>query len=254
MKNCYFLLILCLVVPLFAQKTPFSCPSLDSILLPECNMEQLVAGKKTDTTCAIRKRMRPFIDYLKGKENPSCSTIVADVNKRLDFFRDTTTFKINTKNVQWIGDTNAPVTIVLYVSMMCPHCKQLYAQLYDTLQQRKKLASRIRIGLKNLSVTEYDHMFVAAAQLGKQPRFMRVFSQISERASDESMQRVADSIGITFDSLKALADQVTIARMVNSSREEALRNKVTSTPAIFINNRRYHSSKIIRWIIEATQD
>jgi glutaredoxin len=252
MKNYCITIILCTLFPLFAQKAPFNCPSLDSIVLPECAMTKLVAGKKSDS-CAVRKRLLPFIDYLKKKNMP-CSTITAEVQKRYEFIHDTVTFKINTKNVQWIGDTNAPVSIIMYVSMSCPHCKQLYAQLHDSIAANKKLGNLMKIGLKNLSVTKYDHMFVAAAQLGKQPRFMRTFARISDRASDESLRRVADSIGITFASLEKLADSVTIARIVNSSREEALRNQVTGTPAIFINNRRYRSSKDIRWIFEAAQD
>lgn len=228
------------------------CPSLDSIIIQECGNIRLTGKAITTSPCEIRTRLRAFSDYLVQKEKP-CSTITQMVQKRYDFIKDTTRYKIRPDHIQWIGDSAAPVTIIMYISMMCPHCKQLYGQLFDSLMSNRNLAKQVRIGVKNLSFTEYDHMLVASARHGLQPRFLRTFARMSERASDETMKRVADSIGIPFDTLKKWSNDTSVMKLVNSSREEALRNNVTSTPAIFINNRRYNSAKEIRWFFEAVQ-
>jgi len=59
--------------------------------------------------------------------------MVADFLKRYSSLTDTATYAIDIKNVQWIGSFHAPVSLIMYVSMSCPHCKQVYAQLYDSL-------------------------------------------------------------------------------------------------------------------------
>lgn len=251
MKNL-LLFLLFGTVPSVSFATAAPCPALDSIIITECGNIPLYGKGESAAPCEIKTRLRAFSNYLVKKEKP-CSTITQLVQKRYECIKDTTRYKIRTDNLQWIGDSAAPVTVVIYISMMCPHCKQLYGQLYDSLMSNTDLAQQVRIGVKNLSFTEFDHMLVASARHGLQPRFLRTFARMSERASDETMKRVADSIGVQYDTLKKWSNDNQVMKLVNSSREEALRNNVTSTPAIFINNRRYTSVKEIRWIFEAVQ-
>ncbi|MBN1578378.1 MAG: thioredoxin domain-containing protein [Chitinispirillaceae bacterium] len=251
MKSIVSLMVAGILFPLSAD-SGLPCPALDNVPIMECGRMPFATAAQLGPQCAIAHQLVPFAAYLREKSKP-CSSLVVDFVKRYSSLTDTVTWPINTAKVQWIGSPRAPVSLVMYISMSCPHCKQVYAQLYDSLNAGTGLDKLLRIGIKNLSVTRFDKMLAATAFLGKQPAFLRTFAPISERISDKVARRIADSIGISFDTLKTLAESPQVTKFVTDSRIEAQRNDVTSTPALFLNNRRYRSDKDARWVIDAAR-
>ncbi|MBN1307438.1 MAG: thioredoxin domain-containing protein [Chitinispirillaceae bacterium] len=251
MKRILSLMAAGVLFPLFADGEP-PCPALDTVTIKECGQLPFADAARIGPQCAIARRLVPFAAYLREKSKP-CSSLVADFIRRYTTLTDTATCSIDTANVQWIGVPQAPVSLVMYISMSCPYCKQVYAQLYDSCDSRIDIRKLLRVGIKHLTVTRFDRMLAATAFLGKQPAFLRTFAPISERISDQVARRIADSIGIDFDSLKMLVESPEVTKHVADSRAEALRNGVTLTPTLFLNNRRYRSYSNARWVIDAAR-
>jgi|GEM_PF-875043 len=229
-----------------------SCPSLDSIKIRECGNIPFSSAAMMGRRCRTAERLNRFYIYLKEKELP-CFTITNDISRRYASLTDTVSYRIEEKEIQWTGSPRAPVSIILYVSMSCPYCKQVYARLYDSLNAGRGTDTLIRVGLKNLSASRFDRVLVATAKLGKQPLFLRTFANISERISNTLVRRIADEIQINVDTLFALADSPQIIAATNASRQEALSMGVRTSPTLFINNHLYTSYKDAPWVIDAAR-
>jgi glutaredoxin len=228
------------------------CPGINAAAIGECGGLPFAMAGKMGPRCPVAQRLIPFVAYLEEKNEP-CSTMIADFNKRYTTLTNRITCPIDLADVQWIGASRAPVTLVMYVAMSCPHCKKLYASLYDSITSGTGLAKLVRMGVKSFSTSPFDKILAAAALRGKQPAFLRIFARMNGGIDDTVARSIADSIGMSFDTLKALAETPQIAKRVAGERAEALRNGVTSTPTLFLNERRYYSDKDARWVLDAVR-
>jgi len=217
-----------------------------------CKGMTIAEAQKKPALCDIALRLSAFAAFLEESGRP-CSTIVDDVQRRIETLTDTVSYPIAHGPTQWLGDPKAPVSVVMYVSMSCPACKHLYGHLYDSLVRDPELAKIMRLGVAYFTDTRIDLALAAAAQMGKQPDFLRALAEVNERLTPKIVERVAESLGISARELWRRADDPATARMVAQSRAEAAHNGVEVTPTFFINNRRYRSFKSARWVIDAVR-
>jgi len=57
----------------------------------------------------------------------------------------------------WLGDENAPVVVIEYASMTCPHCRNFHETVYDEF-----IAKYVDTGLVRFTVREFPLDFLAA--------------------------------------------------------------------------------------------
>jgi protein-disulfide isomerase len=190
------------------------------------------------------------VQWLDSLAKP-CSTQIAEVRKRYAYFEDTVRHPIDLKDVPCVGAADAPLHVVLYVSLSCPVCKWLYCALSDSLKN-----GRIRdmaLYVKPLSATPLEHILVAIQKEHKQDELLRALAPVKERVSEEMVLRIADSLGISRGAIGKLSRGKPVVDDVASSRAEGLRNGVTGTPGVFINGKRYHCNLNPRWVMDAVR-
>lgn len=228
------------------------CTFLDTLTIRQCNNAQLSTIDTLTTDCLIAKHLIRYTNYFKEKEM-ACSVAVDLMSKRYKSFNDTHSYKIDYTNVQWLGDSTAPVSVIMYISMTCPLCKAVYQQLYDTLRLDPKLKKAMRLGVKYRSNNRYNRVLAATVFTKKQPDFLRQCANVEGRIDDQAVKRITRLIGISFDTLESRANSAAIEKIVSESDQEAIDNGVEYTPGIFINNRRYYSTKTPYWILDAVR-
>lgn len=227
------------------------CALYDTLQLPQCGKKVTLSSIDTlHDDCLIGRQLLRYKPYVE-ETSASCSAAVSLMDKRYATFGDRRSFKIDYSEVEWLGDSTAPVSVLMYVAMSCPHCKQVYKQLYDTLYMNPSLRKTMRLGIKYRSQTKYDKILRATATMQIQPAFLRRCADISERIDDAAIKKIAAMVKINSDSLMHLAELDNNILAVKASNREAIDNEVEFTPAIFINNRRYHSTKNAHWILDA---
>lgn len=186
------------------------------------------------------------------EKNKPCSTIVADIENRYSTLVDAISFSIDTNGVLFAGKKDAPITVVMYVSMSCPLCKRLYGELSDSLAADPHGLGRIfRLGIKPFTTTRFDRVLVAAGHFGCQTQLLKSLASVKERISEKIITRVLDSLGVVSEKLWSFADAKQTVSYVEASRTEAIKNMVEITPTFFINGHRYRSYKDSRWLIDA---
>jgi len=236
--------------PACAENEDAPCTYADTLKMVSCGNRPLSSIDTTTSGCLIAHYLQRYISYTL-EHGASCSASVALMTKRYESFADPQVWRIDCSKVQWLGDSAAPVSVIMYVSMSCPHCKQVYKQLYDTLYANRSLMKHCRLGIKYRSDTKYDKVLAAAAIFGKQPAFMRRCADVTGRIGDNEVKRVAGMISIPFDTLQEAAYRKETILDVKTSKAEAIDNGVEFTPAIFVNGHKYLSTKSADWILDA---
>jgi protein-disulfide isomerase len=188
---------------------------------------------------------------LESKDKP-CSTIVKDIATRYEFFKDTVRYPIDYSGVAFEGAPDAPVKIVMYVSLSCPLCKRVYHDLTDSLKVGDR-SKKIAVCVKPFSQSQLEHALVATQKWNKQSEFLRTIAQVNDRITMEIVTLTIEKLKIPLAAFNEEINAKKTLTRVEASRAEALNNGVTSTPTIFINGKKYTGSKNAQWVIDAAE-
>jgi protein-disulfide isomerase len=241
------------VISLYSSSSAINgCKFLNTLTIRQCKNAQPSTIDTLTTDCLIAKHLIRYTNYFKENEIP-CSSAVDLMLKRYQSFNDTHSYKIDYTNVQWLGDSTAPVSVIMYVSMTCPLCKVVYQLMYDTLRLNPKLKKTMCLGVKYRSNNQYNRILAATVSMEKQPDFLRQCADIEGRIDEQGVKRITRLIGLSFDTLESRANSAAINEIVSKSDQESIDNGVEYTPGIFINNHRYYSTKSPYWILDAVR-
>jgi protein-disulfide isomerase len=146
---------------------------------------------------------------------------------------------------KFIGKADAPVTIVEYFSLGCPHCKHFEEAILPQLK-----ADYIDTGKARLVYRDFplDGVSLAAATLTRCVNDLAYFAMVDTlfkqqdtwhvQGGVDQIKIIAKSAGIddaTFDA--CLNDQARKDKIIASRQEAETKFKVEATPTFFINDR-----------------
>jgi len=143
------------------------------------------------------------------------------------------------------GPATAPVTLVEFSDLQCPHCKEAQPTL-DKLASEEK---DVRIVFQNFPLPMHDWAMKAAEHadcIGRSSsdafwKFVQsvygVQSEITAANADEKFKALADSAGVNSAEIAACAAKPETTTRVERSMDLGKSLDVNSTPTIFINGR-----------------
>jgi len=144
------------------------------------------------------------------------------------------------------GPANAPVTVVEFSDLQCPHCKE--AQ--PTLDRLMSEAKNVRVVFQSFPLPMHDWAAKAAAYADCVSRsspdgFWKFVgsvygaqSEITAANADEKLTGLADSAGVKGSEIAACAANPETTTRVEHSISLGKALDVNSTPTIFINGRK----------------
>jgi len=146
-----------------------------------------------------------------------------------------------------LGDPKAPVTIVEYASMTCPHCAHFHETIYPDLKKKYIDTGKVRFIFREFPL---DPLAAAASALarcaGKEKFFPLIeafFAQQRQWAvqrPEEPMFAIARQAGFTRQSFEQCLDNREVLQGIDDERTRAAqRFLVQSTPTFFINGKLY---------------
>ena len=144
-----------------------------------------------------------------------------------------------------LGRPDAPVTLVEFVDLQCPFCREFEVEALPTLVDRYVRAGKVRIEVRGLAFLGPDSVrgLRAALAAGKQDRLFQLlellyFNQGAENSgwlSQELIEAAARSVpGLDVARLVEDMDSTEISRLLDADGTEAARLGVDSTPTIFV--------------------
>jgi protein-disulfide isomerase len=146
-----------------------------------------------------------------------------------------------------LGEENAPVTIVEYASMTCPHCAHFDETTFPELKKKYIDTGKVRYMLREFPFdprAEAGFMLARCSKDNYYPMVHVLFEQQGEWAAvenaKEALLRIAKLAGFTQESFEAcLTDQ----KLLDDIRSVRMRGEkefgVDATPTFFINGKKY---------------
>jgi protein-disulfide isomerase len=147
-----------------------------------------------------------------------------------------------------IGDDSAPVTIVEYMSMTCPHCAAFHETNLKPLIDKYIDSGKVRLVLREFPFDPRAAAAIMLARCAPENQFFPMVDVLFQQqrnwatAADgrEALLQIARLAGFTQDSFEACLTNQKLLDDVNAVRTKAADEfGVQSTPTFFINGKRY---------------
>jgi protein-disulfide isomerase len=144
-----------------------------------------------------------------------------------------------------LGKSDAPVTIVEYASMTCPHCARFHEATYPELKKRYIDTGKVRFIFREFPL---DPLAAGAAMLarcaGKDkffPLIETLFQQQRQWAVEKPippLMAIAKQAGFSEQSFNACLSDQKLLDNLTAERDRAAKNfGVNSTPTLFVNGK-----------------
>jgi protein-disulfide isomerase len=160
-----------------------------------------------------------------------------------------------------LGDPAAPVTIIEYASMTCPHCAHFEETTYPELKKRYIDTGKVRLIFREFPL---DRLAVAAAMLarcGGKDKYFPILETLFRTQREWAVAQdpitpllnIAKQVGFTKESFEqCLSDQKLLVG-VEAMRSAAEKLGVNSTPTFFINGQVHRGDITIDEVDNAVQ-
>jgi len=147
-----------------------------------------------------------------------------------------------------LGDENAPVTIVEYMSMTCPHCASFHEDNFKPLKEKYIETGKVRFILREFPFDPRAAGAIMLARCAPESQFFPMVDVLfqQQRAwatasnGQEALLQIARLAGFTQESFEACLTNQKLLDDVNAVRTKAAEEfGVQSTPTFIINGKRY---------------
>lgn len=151
-----------------------------------------------------------------------------------------------------LGDPKAPVTVVEYASVVCPHCARFDADVFPKLKAKYVDTHKARYVLREFLTPPEDVAatgFILARCRGEAdylPMVEAILKALPEMFADRTGGNVAPTLlkvaaehGISHDQFNACLNDPKASEAINKRIDQAIDvAKITGTPTVFVNGRK----------------
>ncbi|WFU48365.1 DsbA family protein [Sinorhizobium terangae] len=147
-----------------------------------------------------------------------------------------------------LGEANAPVTIVEYMSMTCPHCANFHNKTFDAIKAKYVDSGKVRFIVREFP---FDPRAAAAFMLARCapegqyfPMISMLFKQQEQWAAAQNgrdaLLQMSKLAGFTQESFEACLTNQKLLDDVNAVMQRGAKDfGVKSTPTFFVNGEHY---------------
>lgn len=145
-----------------------------------------------------------------------------------------------------LGSDKAPVTIIEYASMTCPHCAHFSETTFPQLQKRYIDTGKVRFIFREFPLDALAAAGFMLARCAGNDKFMPIVETLFAKQSDwvvkqpiEPLKAIAKQFGFTEESFNQCLANQKILNDIQAVRDRAAEKLgVNSTPTFFINGKK----------------
>ena len=146
-----------------------------------------------------------------------------------------------------LGSDSAPVTIVEYASVTCPHCATFHQKSYPALKSKYIDTGKVKLIFREFptqpaAVAIAGFMLARCAEDKYYPMLDAIFSQQQSWAQDpyDGLLRIARQAGFSKEKFEACLKDEKLAEQIQAVAQRGNEQfKVESTPTFFVNGKKY---------------
>ncbi len=152
-----------------------------------------------------------------------------------------------------LGSDKAPVTIIEYASMTCPHCAHFSDTTFPELQKRYIDTGKVRFIFREFPLDALAAAGFMLARCGGKEKFIPIVETLFAKQRDwmvekpiEPLREIAKQFGFTHQSFdECLANQKVLDGIQSVRDRAAEKLGVNSTPTFFINGKKFSGDQSI---------
>ena len=147
-----------------------------------------------------------------------------------------------------LGDPDAPVTVIEYFSLTCPHCRWFHQNIYDPLKRDYVDAGKVRFVARDFPLNAPALQAAVLARCAGRDRYLAfidvLFSTFDNWAGSrdytEKLAQIGELGGVSRDRFDAcLADKDLENAIFQTIASAQAEYDVSSTPTVIVNGERY---------------
>ena len=144
-----------------------------------------------------------------------------------------------------LGKPDAPVTIIEYASLTCPHCANFATKTFPELKKRYVDTGKVRYIYREFVLNPLDAAGVMLLRCGDKDKYFPLLETLFQKQDEWVIQKplppllaIAKQAGFTEDSFNQCLSNQALLDKIDSSRQRASEKfGVNSTPTFFINGK-----------------
>jgi protein-disulfide isomerase len=155
-----------------------------------------------------------------------------------------------------LGSEKAPVTIIEYASMTCPHCAHFSETTFPELQKRYIDTGKVRFIFREFPLDALAAAGFMLARCAGKDKFMPVVEALFAKQREwmvekpiEPLREIAKQFGFTQQTFDDCLTNQKVLDGIQEVRDRAAEKLgVNSTPTFFINGKKYNGDQSIEMI------
>ena len=152
-----------------------------------------------------------------------------------------------------LGDANAPITVIEYASMTCPHCAHFSMTTFPELKKRYIDTGKVRLIFREFPL---DRLALAGSVLARcvsPDKYFPVIETLFAQQRDWVVQKplqpllaIFKQVGMNEQTFNSCLDNQQLAEGIDKVRSQAAEKfGVNSTPTFFVNGKRVNGALTI---------
>ena len=145
-----------------------------------------------------------------------------------------------------LGDVNAPIEIIEYASMTCPHCANFHSDVYPQLKENYIETGKVKFVFREVYFDKYGMWASMIARCAGPDRFFGVIDQMFEKQKTWSragndlaivteLSKIGKLAGLGDDQINAcLQDADNLRNLVGWYKANMEEHKISGTPSLVI--------------------
>jgi protein-disulfide isomerase len=148
-----------------------------------------------------------------------------------------------------LGRPQAPVVMVMYMSLTCPHCRRFMAETFPTLQREYIDTGKVRYIIREFPIGKTSGNATIALRCAPMDKYLALYRKfleqqsawVSQEVRPEAIMKVASQVGVTRAQYDACVKNQPMIDGLKWVKERGRDLGVIGTPNFFIGNRLYKS-------------
>ncbi len=149
-----------------------------------------------------------------------------------------------------LGDPDAPVTVIEYASLTCPHCARFHTEVFGRIKTNYIEPGKVRFIMRDVYFDRYGLWGSMVARCGGAERYFGIVGRLLERQADWSRKEtpaeviaaiyaVGRQAGMTDEAMEAcVQDQAWAEALVAEYQKNAEADQIQGTPSFIIDGRK----------------
>lgn len=158
-----------------------------------------------------------------------------------------------------IGKADAPVTIIEYSSLSCPHCAAFHKEVFPELQTQYIDTGKVRYVVREFPLNESALAGAVVARCLPADRYLAFVSMLFAKQSDWAykedaltpLKALAKQAGMTAEEFDKCIDNEALQKQILAVRNEGEKKGVHATPSFFVNGQLLKGAPTMQALAEA---